>query len=169
MKKHVLIILILMFTIVGCSHVNRIDLDGRIIYHITTWDLAAPNTVSLLEVDKNNELVMVNGGLGSGLLGVVAGPAAQAYGMNKIGDGLSKSGDNTNITNQSESNPVTSLESNPITSSMANPITSSMANPVAISNSEQHQSQQQKATSNAKSWNDVKFDKYKHLNKKKKK
>jgi hypothetical protein len=91
----------------GCSTTNKISLGGEAeLFHVTSWDLFAPNTVAFYQIDKETGyVIMVNGGVGASSLGTIAGPAAVAYAGNQLKKGLRDSGDevNSEINNTSES------------------------------------------------------------------
>ena len=107
MKKMTLAVIILTFTFFGCAAVDKIgDIGGHEIYKVTTRDLIAPSSTTLLTLNKaDNGLTRIEGGVGASMLGQVAGPAAVAGAGYFIGRGIGDSGDenrtenNTSISN----------------------------------------------------------------------
>ena len=99
----------------GCSSVRELTLGDQTIYQVTTRDVFAPCTTTLLE-KQDGKFVPLNAAMGAGGVGTVAGPAATAYAGHQIGRGIADSGDVTEISNSSESNPTTNSEANPAAS-----------------------------------------------------
>ena len=111
MKKLLVVLLSLVF-LSSCASISSVDLpenfvDRYEVLKVTTRDVIAPSTTTILIYDKNNKtLDKVEGSSGSSFVGQLAGPAATAFSGYRIGKGIADSGDDTVVNNDSSSNAI---------------------------------------------------------------
>lgn len=111
MKKSIIIaLLVSMMTMgIGCSTMNQVGTIGDVdIYEVNTRDWMSPSSTTVVIHDKETGAVAkINGGMGSGGLGIVAQPAATVGAAYFIKEGLRRSGDtitdNSSVTNNTKS------------------------------------------------------------------
>jgi len=110
MKKLWIVVLTVALAMgIGCSTMNQVGTIGDVdIYEVNTRDWMSPSSTTVVIHDKETGAVAkINGGMGSGGLGIVAQPAATVGAAYFIKEGLRRSGDtitdNSSVTNNTKS------------------------------------------------------------------
>lgn len=108
-KKAIVLLAAVLAMGIGCSTMNQVGTIGDVdIYEVNTRDWMSPSSTTIVIHDKETGAVAkINGGMGSGGLGIVAQPAATVGAAYFIKEGLRRSGDtitdNSSVTNNTKS------------------------------------------------------------------